>query len=293
MPLYDPLHPTAPRTITTIMKLLKTPDRWLIEQNNTLFQLADFNLDTWLADENPPALLSHRLRSLPPSPELKAPASPALPIASQEVWAAGVTYQRSRVARMEESVISKSAYDLVYDAPRPEIFFKATPSRCRATGQTLRLRDDTKWIVPEPELALVISSRGQIVGYTIGNDMSCRDIEGENLLYLPQAKTWDACCAIGPAILLAEPTQDIRAANIRCTITRANKEVFTGTTKVSQIKRPFEELVGYLFRNQTFPQGVFLLTGTGIVPPNEFSLIKGDTIKIEIDGIGTLENPVE
>jgi len=275
------------------MKLLKTPDRWLIEQNNTLFQLADFNLDTWLADENPPALLSHLLRSLPPSPQLKSPAQPALPITSQEVWAAGVTYQRSRVARMEESVISKSAYDLVYDAPRPEIFFKATPSRCRATGQALRLRDDTKWIVPEPELALVISSRGQIVGYTIGNDMSCRDIEGENLLYLPQAKTWDACCAIGPAILLAEPTQDIRAAAIRCTITRANKEVFAGTTKVSQIKRPFEELVGYLFRNQTFPQGVFLLTGTGIVPPNEFSLIKGDTIKIEIDGIGTLENPVE
>ncbi len=275
------------------MKLLKTPDRWLIEQNGTLFQLSDFDLDSWLADENPPALLSHLLRSLPPSPQLKAPASPALPIASQEVWAAGVTYQRSRVARMEESVISKSAYDLVYEAARPEIFFKATPSRCRATGQTLRLRDDTKWIVPEPELALVISSRGQIVGYTIGNDMSCRDIEGENLLYLPQAKTWDACCGIGPAILLAEPSQDIRAANIRCTITRGGKEVFAGATKVSQIKRSFEELVGYLFRNQSFPQGVFLLTGTGIVPPNEFSLINGDSIKIEIDGIGTLENPVE
>jgi len=275
------------------MKLLKAPDRWLIEQNNVLFQPAGFDFDNWLANENPPAALSHLLRTLPPSPQLKAPTHPGLPIASQEVWAAGVTYQRSRVARMEESVISKSAYDLVYEAPRPEIFFKATPSRCRATGQPLRLRDDTKWIVPEPELALVISAHGQIVGYTIGNDMSCRDIEGENLLYLPQAKTWDGCCSLGPAILLAEPSQDIRAAAIKCTITRANKEVFSGATKVSQIKRTFEELVGYVFRNQSFPQGVILLTGTGIVPPNEFSLTKGDTIKIEIDGIGTLENPVE
>jgi 2-dehydro-3-deoxy-D-arabinonate dehydratase len=274
------------------MKLLKAPDRWLIEQNNVLFQLADFNLDHWLAGENPPAALSHLLRTLPPSPQLQAPSAPALPIISQEVWAAGVTYQRSRVARMEESVISKSAYDLVYDAPRPEIFFKADRRRCRATGQTLKLRDDTQWIVPEPELALVISAGGQIVGYTIGNDMSCRDIEGENLLYLPQAKTWDGCCSLGPAILLAEPSQDIRSASIRCSISRTGAEVFSGLTKVSQIKRTFEELVGYLFRNQTFPQGVILLTGTGIVPPNEFSLKKDDIIRIEIDGIGVLENPV-
>jgi 2-dehydro-3-deoxy-D-arabinonate dehydratase len=274
------------------MKLLRTTDRWLIEQNNTLFQLADFDLDSWLADENPPAALSHLLRTLPPSPQLKAPASPSLPLASQEVWAAGVTYQRSRVARMEESVISKSAYDLVYDAPRPEIFFKADKRRCRATGETLTLRDDSKWMVPEPGLALVISARGQIVGYTIGNDMSCRDIEGENLLYLPQAKTWDGCCAIGPAILLAEPSQDIRSAAIKCSIAREGKTVFAAETKVSQIKRTFEELVGYLFRNQTFPHGVILLTGTGIVPPNEFSLAAGDVVRIEIGGIGVLENPV-
>jgi 2-dehydro-3-deoxy-D-arabinonate dehydratase len=274
------------------MKLLRTADRWLIEQNGTLFQIADFDIEAWLADENPPAALSHLLRTLPPSPQLKMPAAPGLPMASQEVWAAGVTYQRSRVARMEESVISKSAYDLVYDAPRPEIFFKANVRRCRSTGQTLRLRDDSKWIVPEPELGLVISSRGQIVGYTIGNDMSCRDIEGENLLYLPQAKTWDGCCAIGPAILLAEPSQDIRSATIRCSITRGGATVFGGETKISQIKRPFEELVGYLFRNQTFPSGVILLTGTGIVPANEFSLIPGDSVRIEIDGIGVLENPV-
>jgi len=274
------------------MKLLRTAERWLIEQNGTLFQVADFDIDAWLADENPPAALSHLLRTLPPSPQLKMPAAPGLPMGSQEVWAAGVTYQRSRVARMEESVISKSAYDLVYDAPRPEIFFKANVRRCRSTGQTLRLRDDSKWMVPEPELGLVISSRGQIVGYTIGNDMSCRDIEGENLLYLPQAKTWDGCCAIGPAILLAEPSQDIRSAAIRCSITRGGATVFSGETKVSQIKRPFEELVGYLFRNQTFPHGVVLLTGTGIVPANEFSLAPGDSVRIEIDGIGVLENPV-
>jgi 2-dehydro-3-deoxy-D-arabinonate dehydratase len=274
------------------MKLLRTAARWLIEKNGTVFQLADFDIDNWLADENPPAALSHLLRTLPPSPQLKMPAAPDLPMGLQEVWAAGVTYQRSRVARMEESVISKSAYDLVYDAPRPEIFFKANVRRCRSTGQTLRLRDDSKWIVPEPELGLVISSRGQIVGYTIGNDMSCRDIEGENLLYLPQAKTWDGCCAIGPAILLAEPSQDIRSATIRCSITRGGATVFGGETKISQIKRPFEELVGYLFRNQTFPSGVILLTGTGIVPANEFSLIPGDSVRIEIDGIGVLENPV-
>jgi 2-dehydro-3-deoxy-D-arabinonate dehydratase len=274
------------------MKLLRTAARWLIEKNGTVFQLADFDIDNWLADENPPAALSHLLRTLPPSPQLKMPAAPELPMGLQEVWAAGVTYQRSRVARMEESVISKSAYDLVYDAPRPEIFFKANVRRCRSTGQTLRLRDDSKWMVPEPELGLVISARGQIVGYTIGNDMSCRDIEGENLLYLPQAKTWDGCCAIGPAILLAEPSQDIRSATIRCSIPRGGATVFGGETKISQIKRPFEELVGYLFRNQTFPSGVILLTGTGIVPATEFSLIPGDSVRIEIDGIGVLENPV-
>jgi 2-dehydro-3-deoxy-D-arabinonate dehydratase len=274
------------------MKLLHNADSWVIEQNRTLFQLANFDIDAWLADENPPAALSHLLRTLPPSPQLKMPPSPGLPMGSQEVWAAGVTYQRSRVARMEESVISRSAYDLVYDAPRPEIFFKANVRRCRAAGQTLRLRDDSKWMVPEPELGLVISARGQIVGYTIGNDMSCRDIEGENLLYLPQAKTWDGCCAIGPAILLAEPSQDIRSATIRCSISRGGATVFSGETKVSQIKRPLEELVAYLFRNQTFPHGVILLTGTGIVPANEFSLIAGDSVRIEIDGIGVLENPV-
>ena len=273
------------------MKLYRTSEYWLVEHNQTVFRLSRFDVDAWLDSENPVAYVHHLVRTLAPA-HVPVPSSPLLPIGSQEVWAAGVTYQRSKVARMEESVTAKSAYDLVYDAPRPEIFFKANPRRCRATGETLRLRDDSRWMVPEPELALVLSSKGQIVGYTVGNDMSCRDIEGENLLYLPQAKTWDGCCALGPAILIADPAQDIRASAIRCTISRGGNEVFAGETKVSQIKRPFEELVGYLFRNQAFPQGVVLLTGTGIVPPGEFSLAKGDVVRIEIEGIGVIENPV-
>ena len=273
------------------MKLYRTSDYWLVEHNDVVVLLYKFDIDAWLASENPVAYVHHLVRTLAPA-HVPVPASPLIPIESQEIWAAGVTYQRSKVARMEESQTAKSAYDLVYDAPRPEIFFKADPRRCRATGETLRRRDDPKGMVPEPELALVLSSKGQVVGYTIGNDMSCRDIEGENLLYLPQAKTWDGCCALGPAILLAEPAQDIRAATIRCTITRGGQGVFAGETKVSQIKRTFEELVGYLFRNQTFPQGVVLLTGTGVVPPGEFSLAKGDVVRIEIEGIGAIENPV-
>jgi 2-dehydro-3-deoxy-D-arabinonate dehydratase len=274
------------------MKLYRTAvDRWVVENNGALFPLgADFSFDAWLADENPLAAIAHLARSVAPAPRLVLPASPLAPISSQEIWAAGVTYQRSRVARMEESVISKSAYDLVYDAPRPEIFFKGTPGRCRSTGEAMRLRDDSKWMVPEPELALIVSARGQVVGYTAGNDLSCRDIEGENLLYLPQAKTWDGSCSLGPAILLAGPSVDVRSSAIRCAITRGGREVFGGETKVSQIKRAFGELVGYLFRNQTFANGVVLLTGTGIVPPNEFSLVKGDVVRIEIEGVGVLEN---
>jgi 2-dehydro-3-deoxy-D-arabinonate dehydratase len=273
------------------MKLYRTSEYWLVEHGGVVVRLSRFDVDAWLGAENPVAYVHHLVRTLAPA-HVPVPSSPLMPIGSQEVWAAGVTYQRSKVARMEESQTAKSAYDLVYDAPRPEIFFKANPRRCRSTGETMRLRDDSKWMVPEPELALIVSSRGQIVGYTIGNDLSCRDIEGENLLYLPQAKTWDGSCALGPAILIAEPAMDIRGSTIRCAIRRGGAEVFAGETKVSQIKRPFEELVGYLFRNQTFPQGVVLLTGTGIVPPGEFTLQAGDVVRIEIGDIGVLENPV-
>jgi 2-dehydro-3-deoxy-D-arabinonate dehydratase len=273
------------------MKLFRTSEYWLIEHADVTLRLSRFDMDAWLASENPVAYLHHLARTLAPS-HVPVPSAPMLPLGTQEIWAAGVTYQRSRVARMEESQTAKSAYDVVYDAPRPEIFFKADVRRCRPTGQPLKLRDDTKWIVPEPELALVVSAAGQIVGYTIGNDMSCRDIEGENLLYLPQAKTWDGCCAIGPAIRIAEPSDNIRSSAIKLTILRGGRPVFDGSTGVSQMKRSLEELVGWLFRNQTFPGGVILLTGTGIVPPGEFSLAKGDVVRIAIDGIGVLENPV-
>jgi 2-dehydro-3-deoxy-D-arabinonate dehydratase len=273
------------------MRLFRTSEYWLVEHGDVTCRLSRFDIDGWLGSENPVAYVHHLVRTLAPS-HVPVPSSPLLPLGTQEIWAAGVTYQRSKVARMEESQSAKSAYDLVYDAARPEIFFKADVRRCRATGQPLKLRDDTKWIVPEPELALVVSSIGQIVGYTIGNDMSCRDIEGENLLYLPQAKTWDGCCAIGPAIRIAEPGLDIRSSQIKLTISRGGRAVFEGSAGLSQMKRQLEELVGWLFRNQSFPNGVVLLTGTGIVPPGEFSLAKGDVVRIEIDGIGVLENPV-
>ena len=273
------------------MRLYRTADAWVLEEQDTFCVLADFDFDGWLGGEDPAGELRRKVAGVKGS-SIGAPGSLRIPLGSQEIWAAGVTYQRSKVARMEESQNAKSAYDLVYDALRPEIFFKATISRTRATGQAITLRSDTKWIVPEPELALVLSSRGKIVGYTIGNDMSCRDIEGENLLYLPQAKTWDGCCALGPCILIAEEGQDIRARLIGISIQRGGAEVFSGSVQIAQIKRSFEELAGWLFRDQSFPAGAVLLTGTGIVPPNEFSLRSGDGVRIEIEGVGVLENEV-
>lgn len=214
------------------------------------------------------------------------------PIEHQEVWAAGVTYLRSKKARMEESDFSASAYDRVYDAARPEIFFKSLPEKVVPTGEPVGIRSDAKWNVPEPELALVMNSRGQIVGYTIGNDMSSRDIEGENLLYLPQAKTYHRSCALGPWITLGEPETVAREWNINLEIWRSGQRAFAGESSVSQIKRGFAELAGYLFRCQVFPHGAVLLTGTGIVPPETFTLAEKDEIKITISGIGELKNPV-
>lgn len=214
------------------------------------------------------------------------------PIDQQEVWAAGVTYRRSQTARMEESETSASCYDKVYSAPRPEIFFKATPHRVVGPAQPLRIRKDSNWNVPEPELALVLNSRLQIVGYTIGNDMSSRDIEGENPLYLPQAKVYDNCCGLGPCITLNGSMPRPQEIGIFLRIVRGAEIVFQGQTDISHMARDFDELVGWLGRDNSFPTGAFLLTGTGIVPDNTFTLQTNDLVDITIDGIGTLSNPI-
>lgn len=214
------------------------------------------------------------------------------PIDRQEVWAAGVTYKRSQVARMQESEAGASHYDKVYTAPRPEIFFKATPNRVSGPGQPLRVRKDSKWSVPEPELALVISPTNKLVGYTVGNDMSARDIEGENPLYLPQAKVYNACCGLGPYILIPEQPIDRTGTKIKLTIDRGGSNVFTGETDLGQMKREFDELVDWLSRENELATGAFLLTGTGVVPPDDFTLVNGDSVSIEITGIGTLTNPI-
>jgi 2-dehydro-3-deoxy-D-arabinonate dehydratase len=214
------------------------------------------------------------------------------PVERQEVWAAGVTYLRSKTARMEESNFSATAYDRVYAAERPEIFFKSLAEKVVATGEAVGIRRDAKWNVPEPELALVLNSRGQVVGHTIGNDMSSRDIEGENLLYLPQAKTYHRSCALGPWIHLGATETAARKWKIKIEIRRGGQNVFGGETSVGQIKRGFEELAGFLFRSQIFPHGAVLLTGTGVVPPDTFTLKEKDEVGIEITGIGLLKNPV-
>jgi 2-dehydro-3-deoxy-D-arabinonate dehydratase len=214
------------------------------------------------------------------------------PIDAQEVWAAGVTYKRSQIARMEESEAGASHYDKVYTAPRPELFFKGNARRTSGPGEPVRVRADSRWTVPEPEFTLVISSSGKLVGYTIGNDLSARDIEGENPLYLPQAKVYNQCCALGPCILLADQPLDRAATKVVLTIHRAGREVFKGETHLGMIVRTWDELIGWLTRENDFPDGAFLLTGTGIVPPDEFSLEDGDSVSIEVTGIGTLTNPV-
>ena len=214
------------------------------------------------------------------------------PVESQEIWAAGVTYLRSKQARMEESDFSARAYDHVYEAARPEIFFKAVPEKVVSPGEAVGIRRDARWNVPEPELTLVVNSSGSLVGFTIGNDMSSRDIEGENLLYLPQAKIYTGSCAIGPWMVVGAGEEDARQWTIRLEIQRGDAVVFAGDTRVDQIKRRFGELVEYLFRSQAFPRGAMLLTGAGIVPPDAFTLAAGDRVRITISGIGTLENPV-
>jgi 2-dehydro-3-deoxy-D-arabinonate dehydratase len=235
------------------------------------------------------------------------------PLDHQEVWACGVTYLRSKVARMEESEGGGDFYDLVYEADRPELFFKSSARRVRGPGDSIRIRKDSTWDVPEPELCLVLSSRGEIVGYTVGNDVSSRSIEGENPLYLPQAKTYDGACAIGPMIALEKQEERaismeiLRFGPLDVKVSKEGKSdrtlrlmpradarpIFEGKTSTAQMRRTPQELAGYLFRELTFPEGVFLLTGTGIVPGDDFTLQSGDFVQITIEGIGTLENFVE
>ena len=248
-------------------------------------------LTTLLESDNLIALLQS-LAALP-LPRLNlAEVTLLAPVEQQEVWAAGVTYLRSKKARMDESEFSASAYDRVYEAERPELFFKSLPEKVVATGGDVGIRRDAKWNVPEPELVLVCDSRGRVVGYTIGNDMSSRDIEGENLLYLPQAKTYLKSCSMGPFITVGATEAEARAWTIGVEIQRGSQPIFAGETSVGQIKRTFDSLAEFLFRSQSFPHGAMLLTGTGVVPPDGFTLAAGDFVRIRISGIGTLENPV-
>jgi 2-dehydro-3-deoxy-D-arabinonate dehydratase len=241
---------------------------------------------------DPAALARELIDDEAPSVPLREAALLA-PIDQQEVWAAGVTYKRSEEARKRESVGAAQFYDKVYSAQRPELFFKATPHRVAGPGARVRVRADSKWSVPEPELALVLSPQLKLVGYTIGNDMSARDIEGENPLYLPQAKVYDHSCALGPVITLAQSTADLAHAKIRLAIERLGKTVFEGLTGVGQMNRTLADLITWLGKDNSFPHGVILLTGTGIVPPDEFTLEADDRVTIEIDGIGKLTNVVE
>jgi 2-dehydro-3-deoxy-D-arabinonate dehydratase len=244
-----------------------------------------------ILEADDPAARAASLRSPVAQPIRLVDVSLLAPIERQEVWAAGVTYKRSKTARMEESQSAATLYDRVYASERPELFFKATPNRVSGPHQPLRIRRDSKWNVPEPELALVINSRLKLVGLSIGNDMSSRDIEGENPLYLPQAKLYDACCGLGPWITLAAPADPLELA-IHLSVSRDSRNVFEGATNTSQMARSLEELIGWLGRDNSFPDGVFLLTGTGIVPDNNFTLHPADVVEITIDGLGTLSNPI-
>jgi 2-dehydro-3-deoxy-D-arabinonate dehydratase len=277
------------------MKLYRTKQGPIAEHQGQFYRLASTEWDQVLNREDLRRHLEDETAKLSAIENFSLERAGLLaPIGSQEVWAAGVTYYRSRTARMEESQAAGGGdfYERVYDAERPELFFKSTPHRVAGPGEFVRIRRDSSWNVPEPELALVVASTGKIVGFTIGNDMSSRDIEGENPLYLPQAKVYDRSCGLGPGILVTDETLP-RDTAIELEIARDGNSVFSGATTLAAIKRDFKELVEYLFRDNSFPAGCILLTGTGIVPPDSFTLQSGDAIHITIEPIGTLINVVE
>jgi 2-dehydro-3-deoxy-D-arabinonate dehydratase len=277
-----------------MIRVFKTNDGCVIEIDGRYRRASKAcSLDA-LFSSNEPARLALAEASL--APEIPAPPAADLraPIDSQEVWAAGVTYLRSRTARMEEAKEAGggSFYDRVYAAARPEIFFKATPHRVAGPGGRVRIRNDSNWNVPEPELTLAINAAGRIFGFSIGNDMSSRDIEGENPLYLPQAKTYSGSAALGPCLVIGDdplPGKDTRIAMV---IARRGATVFSGSTDLGQMKRPLSSLAEYLYRDNEFPRGAWLMTGTGIVPPDDFTLEHGDEIRITIEPVGTLTNTV-
>lgn len=262
----------------------------VLEQAGAAKRAGGLSLDALFQAEDPVAVVKSAWAS---GQAAAVPAQPGAPIGTQEIWAAGVTYLRSRTARMEESKDAGGGtfYDKVYHAERPEIFFKGTPHRVAGPATPVRLRRDSKWNVPEPELTLAINRHGKIFGYTIGNDMSSRDIEGENPLYLPQAKVYDRSTGLGPCLLVTD-TPLPPTTTIAIEIRRDGAAAFTGSTQISQIKRTFPELAEFLFRDNSFPAGTYLMTGTGVVPPDAFTLRSGDEIRITIEAIGTLVNTV-
>ena len=274
------------------MKLYRTSNGNFVEEGGKHFRVPESNWDALITHAD----LAAYLRSVVATGKLASDFSAAkleAPIGRQEVWAAGVTYYRSRSARMAEAKDAGGGdfYDRVYTAERPELFFKSSPEYVAGPGQHVHIRRDARWSVPEPELTVLLDAHGRIVGYTVGNDMSSRDIEGENPLYLPQAKVYDRSCALGPCLLLGS-TRLPRETPIGVEIERRGSRVFSGSTALAELKRPIPELAKYLFRENSFPHGVFLMTGTGVVPPDEFTLAAGDKIRITIDSIGTLENEV-
>ena len=277
------------------MKLYKIKNGIVIESNNNFYLLKNEDWDSFINDDN---IFNKMKKNCKIENEIKNEKefldNLEAPINSQEIWASGVTYMRSKIGRQEESKNAGGGdfYARVYEAERPELFFKAAKNRVVNPGGKVRIRKDSTWNVPEPELTLMITSSGKIVGYTIGNDMSSRSIEGENPLYLPQAKTYDGCAALGPCIYVPENPLSMKE-NIYLEIKRNNTSVFTGDVNLTQLKRKPEELVSFLYNECSFPNGSFLMTGTGIVPSSDFTLQSGDEIKIIIESIGTLINTVE
>jgi 2-dehydro-3-deoxy-D-arabinonate dehydratase len=277
------------------MKLVKAvagfnPPFAAIWESDWLIPLSDCQSLSQVFESDDPSLFAQARRDVSRRMPLAA-ARLLAPIDQQEVWAAGVTYTRSKTARMEESETAASCYDRVYVSDRPELFFKATPHRVSGPNEPLRIREDATWNVPEPELTLVLNSKTELVGFTIGNDMSSRDIEGDNPLYLPQAKVYNQCCGLGPCVTLVDGMPPADQIDIRLRVERAGSTAYEGSTSVSQMARTYDNLIHWLSRDNSFPDGAFLLT-TGIVPDSSFTLQPNDIVEISISGIGALTNPI-